>query len=138
MYFKRISYPPKRKLYFKYMDSTALPISLHHGLEPKRAYNSKHNTVSKKKQCYVRRTNVIQTTEYPSLKQVEKMTMRAPVSIQYFTHLVCIPSALTPLSENYTRLSYPFLNKSEKIPQEKTEKHKKNEQTVYATRCSSR
>ena len=52
-----------------------------------------------------KKDNVVHTTVYSSLTQIEKW-MRAPVLIQQFLHLVCIPIALAPLSGNYPRLSY--------------------------------
>ena len=57
--------------------------------------------------------------------------MHASVLIQQFTHLVCIAIALA-FSENYPRLSYLLFEQDRKIQQEKEDKHKKNEQTVYA------
>ena len=64
--------------------------------------------------------------------------MHASVLIQQLKHLVCISIALASLSENYRRLSYLLFGQDKTIQQEKVEKHKKNEQTVYSTRHSSR
>ena len=60
--------------------------------------------------------------------------MHAPVLEQLFTHLVCIPIALSS-SENDPPSRTRFSNKTKKY---KKRKHKKNEQTVYTTRHSSR
>ena len=56
--------------------------------------------------------------------------MCAPVLIQQFTHLVCIPIALTPLSENYPRLSYLLFGRDRKIQEKdrkRTDKAKNSE-----------
>ena len=57
--------------------------------------------------------------------------MHASLLVQQCTHLVCITIALA-FSENYPRLSFLLFEHDRKI-QEKADKHKKNEQAVYAT-----
>ena len=58
--------------------------------------------------------------------------MHASLLVQQFTHLVCITIALA-FSENYPRLSFLLFEHDRKIQQEKADKHKKNEEAVYAT-----
>ena len=93
------------------MDFSTLSSSRDHEMIPKNDLSSRMQCSIEKRTVTIemRRTkkkdNVVQTTVYPSLKEVE-MTMRAPILIQQFTHLVYIPIALASLSENYPRLSY--------------------------------
>ena len=65
---------------------------------------------------------------YSSLTQAE-MTVRAPVLIQQFTHLVCIPIALASLSKNYPGLSYLLLGQDRKNATR--EKHKRQPSKQY-------
>ena len=76
---------------------------------------------------YVRWTNVVQTTIYPSLTQVE-MTMRAPVLIWQFTHLVCIPIAFASLSENHPPLLHVFQTRQKNYKRKQTNTRKTSKQ----------
>ena len=65
---------------------------------------------------------------YSSLTQVE-MAMLASVLIQQFTHLVCIPIALSSLSKNYPGLSYLLFGQDRKVITR--EKHKRQTSKQY-------
>ena len=67
----------------------------------------------------------------PSLMLIE-MTMHAPVLVQQHTHLVH-PNR----SHRFSYLLRKVVDMTGKIQQEKTDKHKKNKQTVHATIYSS-
>ena len=99
-------------------------------LYQKTTYNFNRNAI-KKNSTHTEATKTMWYRLYPSLTQIE-MTMHAPALVQQFTHLVH-PNR----SHRRSYLLRKIADMTGKVQQEKTDKHKKNEQTVHATRRSS-